>query len=77
MIVALRLTSLPAADTALGEPSSDNSKYSSVLKELDFQPQLWLTEKLSGELVNLVKRDPVALTHAMVKYALTEGRGSR
>jgi len=43
------------------------SMYSSVLKELDFQPQLWPTEKTSGELVNRVCDDPVALAQLIVK----------
>ena len=50
---------------------------SPVRKELDFQPQLWLTEKTSGALVNRVRLLPVALAQATVKYALTEDRGSR
>ena len=58
-------------------PSSPISRYSSVRKELDFQPQLWLTANASGALVNRVKLAPVALAHAIVKYALTEPRGSR
>jgi hypothetical protein len=48
-------------------PSTPTSKYSSVFSELDFQPQLWLTEKISGALVKRVSDDPVALTHDIVK----------
>jgi hypothetical protein len=51
--------------------------YSSVFNELDFQPQLWLTGKTSGELVNRVCEDPVALAQLIVKYADIDGRGSR
>ena len=42
-----------------------------------FQPQLWLTLNVSGALVKRVKLPPVALAHAMAKYALTAGLGSR
>jgi hypothetical protein len=41
--------------------------YSSVRNELDFQPQLWLTENTSGALVNRVSDDPVALAHEIAK----------
>lgn len=76
--VALKLTSFPAGRMPeAGRPSASTSRYSSVLNELDFQPQLWLTANTSGALVNLVKLAPVALAHAIVKYALTCGRGSR
>jgi hypothetical protein len=51
--------------------------YSSVLSELDFHPQLWLTGKTSGELVNRVSDEPVALAQLIVKYAEIDGRGSR
>lgn len=51
--------------------------YSSVLSELDFQPQLWLTENTSGALVNRVRLAPVALAHAIAKYADTDARWSR
>ncbi|KAL7285838.1 hypothetical protein ACG7TL_000947 [Trametes sanguinea] len=78
--VALKLTSLLAgATTAPGPaaPSASTSKYSSARNELDFHPQLWLTENTSGALVNRVRLAPVALAHAIVKYALTAARGSR
>ena len=76
--VALKLTSLPAGiTTGTGWPSASTSRYSSVRNELDFQPQDWLTENVSGALVNRVKLAPVALAHAIVKYAHTAGRGSR
>ena len=77
--VALRLTSLAAgsATDVAGWLSASSSRYSSVRNELDFQPQLWLTEKTSGALVNRVRLAPVALAHAIVKYALSAGRGSR
>lgn len=48
-----------------------------VRRLLLFQPQLWLMLKTSGALVNLVRLVPVALAHAMAKYAVTAGRGSR
>jgi hypothetical protein len=61
--------------------ASDVSKliliYSSVLSELDFQPQLWLTGKTSGELVNRVWDEPVAFAQLIMKYADINGRGSR
>jgi hypothetical protein len=57
--------------------SGPTSKYSSVLKLLDFQPQLWLTEKTSGALVNLVNAAPVALAQEITKYADMVERGSR
>ena len=75
-MVARKLTSLPDEMFFL-TPSSEISRYSSVLNELDFQPQLWLTEKTSGALVNFVKLAPVALAQAIVKYALTAARESR
>jgi len=81
MTVALRLTSRPAgkpaAADATGSPSGPTSMNSSVLNELDFQPQLWLTRKSSGELVKRVRLAPVALAQEMVKYARTSARGSR
>lgn len=55
-------------------PCSDGSP---VRKELDFQPQLWLTENTSGALLNRVMLEPVAPVQAIVKYALTADRGSR
>ena len=61
----------------LGIPSPPTSRYSSVRKLLLFQPQLWLTLNTSGVLVNRVMLPPVALAHAIAKYALTAGRGSR
>ena len=76
MTVARRVawpTEAPDEDPML----SPDSTYSPVRKELDFHPQLWLTEKTSGELVNRVRLFPVALAHAIVKYALTDDRGSR
>ncbi|KAI1786284.1 hypothetical protein LXA43DRAFT_898308, partial [Ganoderma leucocontextum] len=76
--VSASLTSLVAGNaTGAGWPSTSTSKYSSVLSELDFQPQLWLTENTSGALMNRVMLAPVVLAHAIVKYALTAGRGSR
>jgi len=53
--------------TSLGLASPFTSIYSSVLKELLFQPQLWLMANWSGELENLVNEDPVADAHEMVK----------
>ncbi len=76
--VARKLTSLLAGSTtAAGSPSASTSRYSSARNELDFHPQLWLTENTSGALVKRVRLAPVALAHAIVKYALTAGRGSR
>ncbi|EIW65070.1 uncharacterized protein TRAVEDRAFT_42464 [Trametes versicolor FP-101664 SS1] len=76
--VARKLTSLLAGSTtAAGRPSASTSRYSSARSELDFHPQLWLTENTSGALVKRVRLAPVALAHAIVKYALTAGRGSR
>ena len=76
--VALKLTSFPAGiTTETGCPSASTSRYSSVRSELDFHPQLWLTANVSGALVKRVRLAPVALAHAIVKYALTTGRGSR
>ena len=51
--------------------------YSSVRRELDFHPQLWLTLNTSGALVNRDSDDPVALAQVMVKYAHIDARGSR
>jgi hypothetical protein len=74
--VALKLTShSPAMSDSSG--SGPTSKYSSVLKLLDFHPQLWLTENTSGALVNLVIAAPVALAHEIAKYADMIERGSR
>ena len=76
--VARRLTSLAAGIvTMAGCPSASTSRYSSVLNELDFQPQLWLTRNSSGELAKRVSAAPVGAAHAIVKYASTAGRGSR
>jgi hypothetical protein len=74
--VALKLTSRPP-DTADSSGRGPTSRYSSVLKLLDFQPQLWLTENTSGALVNLVNAAPVALAHEIIKYAEIVERGSR
>jgi hypothetical protein len=57
-------------------PLSAVSKYSSV-RELDFQPQLWLIANTSGALEKRVSAAPVALWHAIVKYAVTAPRESR
>jgi hypothetical protein len=64
---------VPAAASA----PSPTSIYSSVRNELDFHPQLWLTENTSGALANRVWLAPVALAQLIVKYADTDGRGSR
>lgn len=72
--MARKLASLLAS---LGLASPFTSMYSSVLNELLFQPQLWLMANWSGELENLVKEDPVADAHEMVKCAEIVGRGSR
>lgn len=48
--------------------------YSSIRRELDFHPQLLLTANTSGELVNLVCEDLVALAQLTEKYAATDGR---
>jgi hypothetical protein len=73
---ALRLTSLPLG-TAFASAPSATSIYSSVRNELDFHPQLWLTENTSGALANRVWLAPVALAQLIVKYADTDGRVSR
>jgi len=64
--VALKLISRPA-DTSGSSSNGPTSKYSSVLRLLDFHPQLWLTENTSGALVNLVKEAPVALAQEIAK----------
>lgn len=76
---ARKLTSRPRPPTPTGLPSpaSATSIYSSVRSELDFHPQLWLTENTSGALANRVWLAPVALAQLIVKYAETDGRGSR
>ena len=73
MTVALKLT----LSAWLSPSPSVPAGTSSPLSELLFQPQLWLTLKSSGALVNRVRLPPVALAHAMAKYAFTNGRGSR
>ncbi|SRR6266404_1144382 len=53
------------------------SKHTSARSELLLQPQLWLTEKSSGLLVNRVTEEPVALAQEIAKYAETCALGSR
>lgn len=40
---------------------------SSLRSELDFHPQLWLTENMSGTLVKRVTEDPVELMQETAK----------
>jgi hypothetical protein len=76
--VTLKLTSFSLGTVLEVTPSfAPTSKYSSVLNELLFHPQLWLTENSSGALVKRVSEDPVALAQEIVKYAFTALRGSR
>jgi hypothetical protein len=74
--VALKLTSLPADGTGVIK-IGPTSEYSSVINELDFHPQLWLTENTSGAELNRVKEEPVAPAHDIVKYREMGDRGSR
>ena len=53
------------------------SKHTSARSKLLLQPQLWLTEKSSGLLVNRVTEAPVALAQDIAKYAETWALGSR
>ena len=67
-LVALKLSSLGAGTGDLtGWPSTPTSGTSSDRRELDFQPQLWLTENTSGTLVKRVIEDPVVLVQETEK----------
>lgn len=56
--VALKLINL---DAGADDFACASSSRSSARSELDFQPQLWLTENTSGTLVNRVVEEPIEL----------------